>query len=200
VRVCFGLKAHCGWAALVVLGSLDGQMRVVDRRRIELVDPDDAPWAKQPYHAADGLDPAQARQVVERGIEASRRTAVRQLQAVLEYSQASGHRVAGCAVLVPEPMPDWSVDQILAVHLRMHKAEGVLFPDALARAAQWWSLPLVAIREKQLEERARRALAAPPSRLADRVAALGRPIGPPWGKDQKNAALAAMVALKECAA
>jgi hypothetical protein len=32
----------------------------------------------------------------------------------------------------------WSVDQILAVHVRMHQAEGVLFPDAIARAAGRW--------------------------------------------------------------
>jgi hypothetical protein len=30
-------------------------------------------------------------------------------------------------------MPDWSIDEILAVHFRMHKTEGVLFRDALAR-------------------------------------------------------------------
>ena len=33
------------------------------------------------------------------------------------------------------PMPDWSVEEILAVHFRMHKAEGVLFRDALVEAA-----------------------------------------------------------------
>ena len=32
----------------------------------------------------------------------------------------------------------------------------------------------------------------------DEVAGLGKSVGPPWGKDQKSAALAAMVALQEC--
>jgi hypothetical protein len=33
-------------------------------------------------------------------------------------------------------MPDWTTDEILAVHFRMHKAEGVLFQSALVRAAE----------------------------------------------------------------
>jgi hypothetical protein len=195
LRVCFGLKAHCGWSALVVLGTLEGEPRVVDRRRVELVDPDDARWTRQPYHAADGLEADEAREVVERGVESARRIAVRELQEQLQRSQRAGHAVAGCAVLVPEPMPDWSIDQILAVHVRMHKAEGVLFPDALARAAQSCGVPLLLIREKLLGEHAQKALDATASQLADAVAALGRSIGPPWGKDQKSAALAALVAL-----
>jgi hypothetical protein len=198
LRVCFGLKAHCGWCVLVVLGCSGGEPCVVDRRRIELVDPANSTWAKQPYHAADGLEAEEARRLVERGVAFARRTAVRQLKAEVKRSQGSGHAIAGCAVVMPEPMPDWSVDQVLAVHLRMHQAEGVLFADALARAAQACGLPLLAIREKRLIERAQQALVAPASRLADQVGALGKSIGPPWGKDQKAAALAAMIALRTC--
>lgn len=181
-----------------MLGRLDGQLRIIERCRIELVDPDDARWAKQPYHAADRLEPAQARELVERGFAAAHRVAVRELRAIVARSVQSGHDVAGCAVLVPEPMPDWSIDQILAVHIRMHKAEGALFPDALARAAGECGLPVLAIREKHLSDQAERALATRASRLADSLVALGRSIGPPWGKDQKAAALAAMVGLKLC--
>ena len=46
------MKAHSGWAALVVAGKRDGDFEVVDRRRIELVEDE---WAKQPYHAAEDL-------------------------------------------------------------------------------------------------------------------------------------------------
>jgi hypothetical protein len=181
------------------VGGSEGELQVVDRRRIELVDPGEASWAKQPYHAAQGLDPDQVQTVVKRGVELARRIAVRELHAALERARGSGHDVAACAVLVPEPMPDWSIAQILAVHIRMHQAEGVLFPDAMAEAAKACGLLLVAIRERQLAERAEKAFAAPLSRLANQVAALGKSVGSPWGKDQKNAALAAMVALQECA-
>lgn len=93
-------------------------------------------------------------------------------------------------------MPEWSVDEILAVHFRMHKAEGEFFRDVLARAAQKCALPLVAIPEKRLDACAAKALATPAARLSREIALLGRSIGPPWGNDQKSAALAAWVALR----
>jgi hypothetical protein len=196
MKVAFGLKAHSGWAALVAVGSADGEPRVVDRRRIELVEPDDVTWAKQPYHAAHGLDPEDAREVVKRAVASARRVASRELRAALERSRGSDHDVVAGAVLVAEPMPDWSTEQILAVHFRMHKAEGVLFPDALARAVSACGLRLVSIPEKRLGAHAEDSLATPASALAERIAGLGRSVGAPWGKDQKSAALAALVALQ----
>jgi hypothetical protein len=93
-------------------------------------------------------------------------------------------------------MPDWTVDEILAVHFRMHKAEGVLFRDALARAARACGLRLLGIPEKQLDEHVERALATSVNSLRKTIASLGKSVGPPWGKDQKDASLAAMVALQ----
>src|SRR5258705_11964437 len=93
-------------------------------------------------------------------------------------------------------MPGWSVDEILAVHFRMHKAEGVLFRDALARAAETCGLSFVGIPEKLLDEQADRALAASAAGVRKTIASLGKSVGAPWGKDQKDASLAAMIALR----
>src|SRR5205823_6166868 len=87
VQVAFGFKAHSGWAALVGVGSAGGEWRIVDRRRIELVDEADASWAKQPYHAAEALNPDEAGAVVRRGADAARRNAVEAIQAAVERSQ-----------------------------------------------------------------------------------------------------------------
>ena len=190
------MKAHSGWAALVVLGARTGELQVVDRCRMELVEKDEASWAKQPYHAAERLNAGDARDLVRRGIEAARRIAVREMQAAVNRTREAGHEVAACAVLVVDPLPDWSVDEILAVHLRMHKAEGVLFRDALARAAMACSLRLLGIPEKQLDEHAERALATSVNGLRKTIASLGKSVGPPWGRDQKDASLAAMIALQ----
>src|SRR5262245_42061200 len=197
MRIALGLKAHSGWAALVVLGTRDGELHVVDRRRLELVEEADAHWAKQPYHAAEGLPSAEARQVVERGVDTARRLAVREMRAAAQRAREAEHEISACAVLVADPMPNWSVEEILAVHVRMHKAEGVLFRDALARAADACGLGLVAIPEKRLTEQAERVLATSASALMKRVATLGKSVGPPWGRDQKDAALAAMIAMQE---
>ena len=193
MNVAFGMKAHSGWAAVVALGHHDDQFVVVDRRRLELVEEE---WAKQPYHAAEDLKPEKARDVVERGIESARRIAVREVRAAVKREQERGNKPTACAVLVGEPMPDWSVAEILAVHFRMHKAEGVLFRDVLVRAAEACGLPALAVPEKALIQHAEAALGTSASGVARVTAALGKGLGPPWAKDQQEAALAALIALR----
>lgn len=196
MKVAFGVKAHSGWAALVVLGKSSGKLEVIERRRLELVEKDEAPWAKQPYHAAEHLNPADARILVARGLKSARHIAVQEMRTAVKRVHEVGNEVAACAVLVVDPMPDWTVDEILAVHFRMHKAEGVLFREALVRAATTCGLRLVEIPEKKLDEHAERALATSLNSLRKTIASLGKSVGPPWGKDQKDASLAAMIALQ----
>lgn len=192
--IALGMKAHSGWAALVALGAAGRDVQVVDRRRIELV-MDAGAWARQPYHAAEGLPSARARAVVERGITAARTCAIAELRAATDRAEAAGHRLVACAVLTGAPMPDWTVEEILAVHFRMHKAEGALYRDALVHAVRTCGLPLVEIPEKSLAEAATRALKQRASAATTQIATLGKSVGPPWGQDQKDAALAALIAL-----
>jgi hypothetical protein len=93
-------------------------------------------------------------------------------------------------------MPEWSVAEILAVHFRMHQAEGVLFREALIKAAQQCSVPVVAINEKVLLQDAAISLKTSADKLQKKIVALGKMAGAPWGKDQKDAAVVAMVALE----
>jgi hypothetical protein len=194
MRIAVGFKAHSGWAALVALGRAGSHFDVTDRRRIELVEADSVTWAKQPYHSAEGLPAESARALVARGVEMAHRVAGREVRALVERAGSSGHSIIGCAVLVGAPMPAWTTDQILAVHMRMHKAEGVLFPSALVQAASACHLSLVTIPEKDLGPRAEEAFDL--TIATKQLAALGKSIGPPWGKDQKSAALAAMIVLQ----
>jgi hypothetical protein len=180
----------------VVIGSPVGSFEVIDRRRIELVKEKDLSWAKQPFHAAENLAADEARSLVHQAIKAAHRNAKRELDAAKRRAQRYGYKIRGCAVLMGEPMPDWSVEQILAVHFRMHKAEGVLFREALARAATECRLKLIRVPEKQLNGHAELTLATPAEKSTKMIAALGKSIGAPWGKDQKEAALAAMIALQ----
>jgi hypothetical protein len=193
MKVSFGIKAHSGWAALVVVGKPGRDFLVVDRHRVELVEEE---WAKQPYHAAENLQPDAARDLVKRGVEAAHRIALREMEGAIRRELDRANEVTACAVLTADPMPDWDVREILAVHIRMHKAEGVLFREALIRAASAAGLRSIGIPEKLLAKHAESALRTPASRLSETIASLGKSIGPPWGKDQKDAALAALVALQ----
>jgi hypothetical protein len=192
MNIAFGLKAHSGWAALVAMTQRDEEFVVIDRRRIELVE---ELWAKQPYHAAEQLEPNVARGLVKRGIAAANRIALREMRLAIKREQKRNNQVIGCGVLMTEPMPDWSVDEILAVHFRMHKAEGVLFREALSRAAKATNLSVVEIPEKTITAYATKELRMSADELNKTIAKLGKTCGPPWGKDQKEAALAAAVAL-----
>ena len=192
MKIAYGLKAHSGWAALVALGRRDGELVVVDRRRVELVEEE---WAKQPYHAAEELAAEAARKLVKRGIDAAFRIALRELRAALKSELARRNEVVACAVLVGNAMPEWNVEQILAVHFRMHQAEGVLFRNALVYAAKECGVKVVEVPEKTLTTYAEEALALPSAKLSQTLSALGKQAGPPWGRDQKDAALAAMIAL-----
>jgi hypothetical protein len=71
MRVALGLKARTGRAIVVAVGGdvLDPQL--VERSQMQLL-PDGA-WA--PYHAAEGLEPADARESVARSIESAHRLA-----------------------------------------------------------------------------------------------------------------------------
>jgi hypothetical protein len=166
MKVAFGMKAHSGWAALVVLGTRNGELQVVDRSRMELVEKDESPWAKQPYHAAEQLEVGDAKVLVKRGLETARRIAVREMRTALKRRRAAGHEVVACAVLMVDPMPDWTVEEILA--------EGVLFREALARAARKCGLRFLGVPEKQLEEHAERVLGTTMSSLRKTIASLGK--------------------------
>jgi hypothetical protein len=195
MKAAFGFKAHSGWGVLVAVGLHDGEFHALERRRIELIEEKDANWAKQPYHAAEGLKTDAACDLVTRGIAGAQRSAVREMRAALRWSHKLGHEIVTCAVLVPDPMPDWTTAEILAVHFRMHKAEGVLFPNALVQGARVCGLNVIAIPEKQLNQHAEQSLTIPISRLMKTIEMLGKSVGTPWGKDQKSAALAAMLGL-----
>ena len=192
MKVALGLKAHSGWAALVGLGLKNNDFVVVERRRIELADED---WQKQPYHAAEELNAPEARELVKRGISDARRSADREIRSIIRRHRELGNEITACAVLVGTPMPNWSTEEILAVHFRMHKAEGVLFRDVLLRGAKASGLKVLSIPEGSLSQYAEKSLGLSTKSIELILKDLGKSAGPPWARDQKDAALASMIAL-----
>src|SRR5882724_501314 len=62
-----GLRAHSGWAALVVVTGHPQFPEVIGRRRIELVD-STIPGAGQPYHTAEEMALKDAKKFIDRCI------------------------------------------------------------------------------------------------------------------------------------
>ena len=190
--VALGLKARTGRAVLVAIGGTPREPLLVERGELRLL----PEGAFAPYHAAERLEPAAARQSVERSISAANRLATTGIREAARRLAAAGHAVRGCGVLIGTGMPDWSTDEILAVHVRMHKAEGELFRDVLAAGVRACDLALTTLPDKAALEAAAELLGEGPADLAARLATLGKSAGPPWGKDQKEAAAAALAALR----
>jgi hypothetical protein len=188
MKVAAGLKTHSGWACLVIVGSEDRSRAILERSRLELVEPGRI-WTKAPYHAAEGRKPTVAKRIVERGKRAAHKVARVEIERLAERLRQAHHELVGCGVIVGAPMPDWSVDDILAVHVRMHQAEGAMFPRALADALADLALPLVLVPKKDAEAQG----------TSNRIATLGKGLGPPWGQDQKQAAAAATIVLDQAA-
>lgn len=191
-KVAFGVKAHSGWAAFVALGERGAQLDVVERQRLELVD---EAWAKAPYHAAEGLAARDAEELVARAVAAAHAGAERALASALAERRAQGDEVVGCGLLLGAGMPAWSVAEILSVHMRMHKAEGELYRAALVQGAERAGLRCIGVREKDVEAVAGEALCLTADERQRRLAEAGRRAGPPWARDQKEAALVAWIAL-----
>lgn len=189
-KVVFGWRVHSGWAAFVCLSE---RLDVLDRRRIELIE---EPWAKHPYHAAEELGSVAARKLIDKALASVRRIAEREIRASLRREAERGNTVTASAVLVGTKMPSWTIDEIRSVHMRMHMAEGALFRDALLHASSACGLRAEPVAVKTLQEIAAAALGRPWTQIAETLAALGKKIGPPWSKDQKDATLAAWVALE----
>jgi hypothetical protein len=191
VRAAFGLKARTGRAVLVTLAGGADEPQLIERSQFLLL----PEGAFAPYHAAEGLAPAEARESVRRSIADAHRLAESGIREAARRIAAAGHELSGCAVLVGTGMPDWSTDEILAVHVRMHKAEGELFRDVLVAGARACDLPLTTLPDKSALDDAAKKLGLTRAPLDARLAALGKSAGPPWGKDQKEAAAAALAAL-----
>jgi hypothetical protein len=94
-------------------------------------------------------------------------------------------------------MPNWTTEEILAVHVRMHQAEGEMFRDILVGAVRACGLELTTLPDKTAIDSAAKKLGVTRARLDSQLTALGKSTGPPWGKYQKEAAAAGLVVLKK---
>jgi hypothetical protein len=189
VEVAVGFMTHSGWAIAVVVGLVDGHIKVYDRRRVALVAPD---LPRQPYHAVADLPAGEARQFVA-AVDAS--IADRSLTELSAIRDAvSDHRLVAVGVVGhSREIPD--VATVLASHALMHASEGEQYRRGVSGAAEQLCLPVWRTESRQLTTEVAQAMGWSSSRLADEHAQVRTAIGPPWQKDHKEAAAAALISL-----
>jgi hypothetical protein len=191
-RAAFAFKPRTGRAVLVMLAGTFREPRVIERSEIPLLPAGEF----APYHAAERLELGAAHKYVKASIARAQHLATSAIQDAARRCVEAGHELCGCAVLVGTGMPDWTTAEILAVHVRMHKAEGEMFRDLLVEGAHTCGIDLTTLPDKTAIDAAAKKLGVTRARLDADLAALGKAAGPPWGKYQKEAAAAALVVLK----
>lgn len=189
-----GIAPHSGWAAAVLLAGTPAAPRVVLRVRLELAD-ETLPGSRQPYHALEALPPAEARRRLSAFTGSARELAGRTLRDLREHALAVGVMPFAAGILDSSGRTGATLAATLASHALIHTADGNHFRDALAQACGKLGLAVARIAERDLTARSSAALGRSPEELTARIKALGRPLGSPWGGDQKSAALLAWLLL-----
>jgi hypothetical protein len=190
MRTALGFKTHTGWAAVVAVAGRE----VVAKRRIELAT-DFRTGAV--FHAGQELPFAEAKELISSSQGRFEAKAVEAIAAIVEELRASGCEVIGSVIIGGNPKPLPPLESILKSHALVHAAEGELYRHVIAAASEACRIPAALVPAKELAKRAARAVGISAAELTARIAAMGKASGRPWAADQKESALAAVVALGE---
>lgn len=193
--IALGLRMHSGWGVLVAVSRHADSLTVVDRRRIVVMDPV-TPGGSQPYHYAAELSPEKAEQHIAKCGALSENMAQEAIKLVIAQLSQRNCRVVSAAVLMAAGRSLPSLPQILAAHPLIHTAEGEFFRKSVINACESLRIPVMQIREREVEEHARSAHGKNAAQILRKIAAVGGSIGPPWTADHKAAALAALLAVE----
>jgi hypothetical protein len=194
----FGFSAHSGWAAMVVLGSAASDPIVLARSRVELIDAHD-PESKQPYHAVEFLCVEEATGRLRGYLEVAEGLAHAAIETQCAAVKQRGYQVKSVGIIESAGRKQIALSSILKSHALIHAAEGDHFRNALSAAAQGLGLRVGRVQARELEDHAVSQLRLPLKDMLDTVNNLGRQVGPPWGADQKKAALLAWTLLADSA-
>jgi hypothetical protein len=189
-----GAATHSGWAAVVAIGDAALGPLILARTRIEMVDARE-PDSKQPYHAIEPLELEHARRRLTAFSASALANAHAALTQMMSELEQQGYRVHSLGILDSSGRTGASLEAILASHALIHTADGNHFRSAIAAAAEQCGLRVRRVAAKDLEQRASAALRLSAHEIHRTLVAFGKQVGPPWGVDQKNAALLAWTQL-----
>jgi hypothetical protein len=193
-RAAIGVRMHSGWGALVAVSFSAGKVEVIERRRVAVTTPQ-TPGANQPYHFAENLELPEAEKFLGDCFAASKRLAIAAVRDVVGELGGRQYRVVGSAVLLASGRPLPTLAKILASHALIHAAEGEFFREVFSKACEGLDLSVTGFPERNLDESFQAVFGKAAASMRKRISTLGRSLGPPWTKDQKSAALAALVVL-----
>ena len=195
-QAAVGFCVHSGWCAVVALSVEKGSPVVLHRQRLHLVEEFSYKF-RQPYHTAEKMSLAAAREFISKARTTAGNLALRAIQTLQPRLAERGFHLGHSTLLLASGKSLPELERILASHALIHTADGELFREALAQAGEKCGLRLLRIREKELLNVAAQTLGNSSAALLQQAKELGRPFGSPWSRDEKFASLAAWLSLSK---
>lgn len=182
--IAVGVADHAGWAVLM---TTDADGRVLDRRRVELID---GGLPKLPHHHEAQHLPVEA---AIKLIETVRRSAETRAAACLDALTADlAESITAISLRRCPPLPDTIAERISDYRAQC-VSDTVMYRQALADAATTRGWRVACYDAKTVFASAAEALGRPT--IDDLLAATRAAMGPPWQKDHRMAMAAAIAAL-----
>jgi hypothetical protein len=188
-----GISNHNGWAVFVRIAVSDAGPVVIDRGRVELIEPG---LPNQPYeHETFDLDTKRAEELVKEVRESAVHCAERAL-ARLRSGLGAAREIA--AIALREPLLPRLPGSVAEAHVSSFvtvRSDAMLYHDALCTAASSLGITVELIARGEERMRAAQALRTGVEDLDRWLLGLRASLGPPWQKDHRDAAARAIAAL-----
>ena len=190
-----GVADHNGWAACVTVAASRGLPVVVDRRRVDLIEPD---VPSQPYHhEAVGMPLMEAEKLVVRVRESVMRTTLARVSELRDELQPRYTIVAMTLRNPPLSYVPVTVAEAHKSHPVMCRADAMMYHDALCKAARCLRIALELHDRGEEVVRGAYRLGVSLEELQRFLQTAGKSLGPPWRKEHRLAAAAAMSVLAD---
>jgi hypothetical protein len=190
-----GVADHNGWAVCVTVAASRGVPVVVDRQRVELIEPG---VPSQPYHHETVRMPRpEAEKLVVRVRESVMRTTRARLSGLRDELQPP---YAIVAMTLRKPPLDYvpvTVAQAHASYPVMCRADGMMYHDALCTTARRLKIAVELDDRGHAIARAADRLDVSAEEIAHFLEATGKTVGAPWQKEHRLAAAAALCVLAD---
>jgi hypothetical protein len=183
---------HAGWAHVVCVAAVNTVPTVVERRRVTLIDPGLPTMPYEHDTAAMREDEANALVAkVRRSVDARTTLAVQRIVAELPF-----YTVVALAIREPPfaELPK-SIGDVRASYRLQCAADGMLYQMAFCRAARELDLDVYSYRRGDEAAQAAAQLKVSAAAIDNFVAKAGRPSGPPWTQEHRQAYAAGIAAL-----
>ena len=187
-----GIEDHYGWAHLVSLAVSGSDLTLLDKRRIDLIDPH-LPTSPC-HHETLLMQRSDAEQLFRDVKESANRRAYIALESLVgELAPATCRAVA--IRIPPLPKLPASIAEIHANPRITNRADGMIYHQALTSAAAQLNLSVFHFDKSRILELAAQVRGLTSADLETHLKALGRAGKPPWRKGHMLACAGVIVAL-----